>query len=94
MKQLREYFIGIGQVKGFEFTQIEKSSYGYIYAVNTGENIHYEVFKHYENTRYNTVSYPSNKSFGRWAWTFSDLQKAEDKFDELELLFESKIGLK
>ena len=93
MKQLREQFIGIGQVRGFEFTQIEKSSFGYIYAVNTGNNTHYEVFKHVENTLYKTVSYPSNKSFGKWAWTYSTLQKAEDKFDELELMFNEKIGI-
>ena len=33
MKQLEEEFKGKGQVKGFVFTQLEKSASGYIYAV-------------------------------------------------------------
>ena len=93
MKQLQEDFIGKGQVKGFVFTQLEKSASGYIYAVNTGDNIHFEVFKHYENTHYNCVSYPSNKAFGKWAWTFGTLEQAKLKFDELEILLDVKNGL-
>ena len=93
MKQLEEEFKGKGQVKGFVFTQLEKSASGYIYAVCTGDSVHFEVFKHYENTRYNCVSYPSNKAFGRWAWTFNTIERAKDKFDELETLLDSKNGL-
>ena len=93
MRELKESFIGKGQVKGFVFTQIEKSAFGYIYEVNTGNRIHYEVFKRYENTHFNCVSYPSNKGFGIWAWTCGTLEKAKDKFDDLELIFNSKIGL-
>ena len=93
MKQLQEKFKGKGQVRGFEFTQIEKSSYGYIYEVNTGDSVHYEVFKHNENTRFDTVSYPSNKAFGLWAWSYSNLDKAKDKFDDLEVVFNNKINL-
>jgi hypothetical protein len=93
MKELSETFIGRGQVKGFAFTQIEKSASAYIYEVNTGNSKFYEVFKRIENTRFMCVSYPTNNAFGVWAWTFGTLKRAEDKFDELELLFESKIGL-
>lgn len=93
MKELQEVFTGRGQVKGFSFTQIEKSVSGYIYEVNTGTSIFYEVFKRIENTRFMCVSYPTNNAFGRWAWTYSSLDKAEMKLDELELLFETKLGL-
>ena len=93
MKQLEEEFKGRGQVKGFVFTQLEKSAAGYIYAVYTGENVHFEVFKHKENKHFNCVSYPSNKGFGVWAWTFSDIDKAKNKFDELETLLDIKNGL-
>jgi hypothetical protein len=93
MKELQEEFIGRGQVKGFAFTQIEKSASYYIYEVKTETSKYYEVFKRIENTRFGCVSYPTNNAFGRWAWTFPELIKAEDKFDELELLFEIKIGL-
>ena len=46
MKQLQQNFTGKGQVKGFTFTQIKKNEHAYIYEVNTGNSIHYEVFKH------------------------------------------------
>ena len=93
MRELQETFIGKGQVKGFAFTQIEKSASAYIYEVKTESTKYYEVFKRIENTRFGCVSYPSNNSFGVWAWTFPELIKAKEKFDELELLFEIKIGL-
>ena len=93
MKELQEQFIGIGQVKVFAFTQIEKTASCYIYEVKSEGTIYYEVFKRMENTRFGCVSYPTNNAFGNWAWTYLDLNKAEDKADELELLFETKIGL-
>ena len=93
MKELQEEFIGRGQVKGFAFTQIEKGASYYIYEVKTETSKYYEVFKRIENTRFGCVSYPTNNAFGRWAWTYLDLSKAEDKGEELELLLEIKIRL-
>jgi len=78
MKQLEEKFIGKGQVKGFKFTQIKKTKYGYIYLVEDCKYSHYEVFKHKENKRFECVSYPSNKSFGIWAFTTKDINRAND----------------
>jgi hypothetical protein len=83
MKQLETNFIGKGQVKGFIFTQIKKSKCAYIYKVHTGYSEHYEVFKHKENSHFNCVSYPSDKAFGIWAWSCSNLDKALIKFEEL-----------
>ena len=85
MKQLENEFIGRGQVKGFIFTQIKKSEFAYIYKVDIGDCLHYEVFKHKENKYYNCVSYPSDKSFGLWAWTYKDLDSAFSKFESLEV---------
>ena len=93
MKELQEQFIGRGQVKGFAFTQIKKTASYYIYEVKSEGTKYYEVFKRMENTRFGCVSYPTNNAFGTWAWTYLDLNKAKDKADELELLFETKIGL-
>ena len=76
MKQLRTDFTGKGEVKGFEFTQLKKTDYGYIYAVDKGESVHFEVFKHKENTQFNNVSYPKTRAFGVWAWTVGDFDKA------------------
>ena len=85
MKELRKSFTGIGQVKGFEFTQVSQSDTAYIYRVNTGNNIYYEVFNRKENKRFECISYPTNNAFGLWAWTYNDTSKAEAKFDELDI---------
>ena len=84
MKELNDEFKGIGQVKGYYFQKIKKSPYSYLYEVKntiTGV-IHYEVFKRKENTRFNCVSYPTDKAFGIWAWTCMNLDRAIEKFDE------------
>jgi hypothetical protein len=91
MKELKKEFVGKGQVKGFVFTQLEKSTYGYVYKVNTGDNIFYEVLCHKENKRYNCVSYPTNKAFGVWAWAYSNLEKAINKLDDINLIGLSKL---
>ena len=81
MRQLKKEFDGRGQVKGFRFTQIKKESYGYIYEVGNNGSKHYEVFKHIENTQFDCVSYPTNKAFGIWAWTYFNLDDAIQKLD-------------
>jgi hypothetical protein len=86
MKELELEFIGRGQVKGFIFTQIKKSDYAFIYQVNTGSGIHYEVFKRKENSHFNCVSYPSNKAFGLWAFTYKNLELSIDRFKEMEVI--------
>lgn len=88
MKQLETEFIGRGQVKGFIFTQIKKNNAGYIYKVDIGNSYHFEVFKHKENDKFNCVSYPSDKSFGIWAWTYKSLEQAYNKLEDLEVLNE------
>lgn len=85
MKDLKEYFVGKGEVKGFIFNQIKKNKYGYIYEVDTGNGKHYEVFKKRINTMYDCISYPSSKSFGSWAWAVGDLDRANTKLKEIEL---------
>jgi hypothetical protein len=85
MKELKEYFSGIGQVKGYVFSQIKATEYGYLYEVKGDGTLHYEVFKRVENRLYDCVSYPTDKAFGLWAWTCMSLNKAEDKFNEIEL---------
>ena len=89
MKELQVSFTGRGQVRGFEFTQLKKTKYAYIYQLEHLNRVWYEVFKRKENTQFNVVSYPSNKAFGIWAWTTSDKNKAFDRFDEINLKAES-----
>ncbi len=89
MKELQDRFIGKGEVKGFEFTQLKKNQYAYIYSVINfyGSSIskRYEVFERKENQRYNCISYPKSKSFGKWAWSVMSLDRAIDIFNEITL---------
>ena len=82
-KELKKEFIGIGEVKGFHFTQISQTDRAFIYEVNTGDAKYYEVFKRHVNKRYDCVSYPRSSSFGIWAWTKMTLDIAIEKFNEL-----------
>lgn len=85
MKELQLEFIGRGQVKGFIFTQKNKSDYGYIYEVNTSTSIHYEVFKRKENSQFNCISYPSDKAFGFWAWCCKTYEDALFRLESFEV---------
>ena len=78
MKELKEYFSGRGQVKGYVFNQIRKTEWGFIYEVKGKDTIHYEVFKRKENTMYDCVSYPTDKAFGLWAWTCDSVDRASE----------------
>jgi hypothetical protein len=86
MKELKEYFSGRGQVKGYVFNQIRATNKAYLYEVAGDGTKHYEVFKRVENTLYNCVSYPTDKAFGKWAWTCGSLDRAKDKFNELNVV--------
>jgi len=86
MKELETEFVGKGQTKGFKFTQIKKTKYGYIYEVSDLGVVWYEVFKRKENVRYLCISYPSNKSFGLWAWTTKNLERANEILEDIDCL--------
>lgn len=83
MKELKEYFSGRGQVKGYVFNQISASKYAYLYEVKGYNTKHYEVFKRRVNTLYDCVSYPNDKAFGDWAFNLMDLDSAYNKFNEI-----------
>ena len=86
MRNLATQFDGIGEVNGYRFNQVEASENGYIYSVTCKETgkVHYEVFKKKANRRFNVVSYPTSKSFGLWAWTCMDLEKAQARLKNFE----------
>jgi hypothetical protein len=83
MKELEKEFIGKGEVRGFQFEQVQANDNGYIYKVQHIGEPYYEVFKRKENTQFDNISYPSSKAFGVWAWWYSSLEKAMTKFNEL-----------
>ena len=83
MKELKKEFLGIGEVRGYKFSQISQTSRAFIYEVSFGDGRHYEVFKKRLNKRHGCVSYPTSKGFGIWAWTYDELEVAIEKFNQL-----------
>ena len=41
IRELRTDFIGLGQVRGFKFTQICKTDSAFLYQVDTGDRLYY-----------------------------------------------------
>ncbi len=91
---LEKSFIGVGEVGNMQFLQLYKSEKAYIYRVGI-DNYHFEVFerktvpicidfekKIYSETEFKEI-YPNSKNFGIWAWTFNDLDKAIEKFNNI-----------
>ena len=83
MKLLEKEFTGRGEVRGFEFKQVQKSNTAYIYEVNSGCNIYYEVFSRVVNTKRQKEVYPLAKHFSIWAWTVMNYEDAKRKFNQL-----------
>lgn len=76
-------FFGRGEVRGFSFTPLEEHENAIIWQVQDGNFTYYEVWLKRWNPRFNCLSKPGSKSFGHTAWTYTDLQKAKDKYSSL-----------
>lgn len=83
MKLLEKEFLGKGEVRGFEFKQVQKSNTAYVYEVNSGTTIYYEVFRRVVNTKRQKEVYPLAKHFSIWAWTVMNYEDAKRKFNQL-----------
>ena len=84
IKPLPKRFSGRGEVKGYDFTLICKTEYGFLYEVTSDSiNPHYEVFHRKINKRFGCESYPTSKAFGIWAWTYRNRQWAIAKLNLL-----------
>lgn len=88
IKKLPVEFIGKGEVKGFHFCQIKRGQNACIYKVVDEGCERYEVFKIKVRSMPGTMelfeSYPKANSFGIWAWTFRNFEKAFGKFNMIE----------
>lgn len=82
VKELPLEFTGIGEVRGFKFSQFQKSDKGYIYQVTDGGQPWFEVFQRKIN-QFGGVFYPKAKSFGLWAWSTRNLGTAIEKLESL-----------
>jgi hypothetical protein len=100
---LPQTFEGIGEVKGFKFTQLAKEENAYLYEVNTGASTHFEVFERvsspicidfvkrtYSDTDFKE-SYPKSNSFGIWAFSILNHQRAVMKLNELNERVKNRI---
>ena len=86
IKPLPKRFSGRGEVKGYNFTLIYKTKWGFCYEVSlNGIIIHYEVFRRKINKQFGCESYPTSKAFGIWAWTFKTKDKAMRKLYSLSI---------
>ena len=83
MKLLKTQFQGIGEVKGYLFTQIRQTDKAFLYEVRSNEGKHCEVFFKKANHRFGCVSYPTSKAFGIWAWTYMNLEFAIKKLNAI-----------
>lgn len=93
--KLEKEFTGIGEVAGFKFVQLKESHNCYMYQVNTGVSVHYEIFYKkqsaicidFENRVYSETefkeAYPKSEAFGVWAWTKSNLRDANIIFNSI-----------
>ena len=94
IKRLKKEFTGTGEVKNFRFTQIAYSNCAYLYLITAADGtIHFEVFGlkfRKPHPKYGDLSfdfiekYPKGEDFGKWAWTYKDLESAYQKFNEIQ----------
>ena len=77
------------------FIQLEETDNAYLYKREIGSYVDYEVFKKKVINKIKWVdgkivkleqkkeTYPKATSFGKWAWSFNDINKAYHKLHEL-----------
>lgn len=93
IRDLKTDFTGVGQVRGFKFTQIRKTKSAFLYLIDTGDRIYYEVFRKRLNRRFACISYPTDKAFGIWAWTTPDITVAFEILNDLSRKEQNKNTL-
>lgn len=89
-------FVGVGEVKGFNFNLVKRDDKAAIYRVTSPSgNVYYEVFKRkfspvcidFQNRIYSETeeneSYPKSTHFGLSAWTYPNIEGAEQRFNEI-----------
>ena len=98
IQHLELNFTGSGEVEGMAFESFYISLNAYMYKVTDDGNERFEVFERrktpvcidfekriYSETEFKEI-YPKSRDFGVWAWTFSDKEKALNKFMEISAL--------
>ena len=96
MNVIQDTFKGRGSQKGFMFSKIKREGNVAIYSKSSGEEgggdvTYYETVVINQHNGYKLggvvfppgENYPSETQFGIRGWCYRDLQKAENKFQEL-----------
>ncbi len=88
IKELPIEFIGKGEVRGFRFLQLMRGQKMFLYEVYFDGLTHFEVFEYHicftPKTKEPYEGYPKANSFGVWAWTYRNFEKAVEKFNKIE----------
>lgn len=95
IENLPDEFVGRGSTRKFVFTKVKDADEAAMFEVNTGESIHYEVFRKkttpicldfalhvYSETKFK-YKYPNDNAFGKWAWTVKSKKRAMEMCDRL-----------
>jgi hypothetical protein len=96
IERLPKKFVGTGEVKGFEFTELKRSDTTLLFEVRYHDLTYFEVFpirttekcidfakRLYSETDFKEV-YPKAYQFGEWGHTYRVYRKALEKFEELD----------
>ena len=86
IKELLKEFTGKGETRDLQFTQIFENGSWYVYQVDYEGQTWYEVFKRKVNSYYKTVTYPSSKAFGVWAWSSKSYKRAINRVPKDDLV--------
>jgi hypothetical protein len=83
MTELLIEFEGRGEVRGFQFKQLKKSTKAYLYQKRYEDIAYFEVFRCKISAKFHCIIYPGSKSFGLWAWDYREYDKAMRKFNAI-----------
>ena len=83
MRPLKYQFAVIREDREIIYTQLRQSGQAFMYQVNSGERIYYEVFKRKVNEGRKCIMYPNSKSYGDWAWVYLTYDAAISEFNLL-----------
>lgn len=72
-----------GWNKPVHFIQLVETETAYLYKREIGSYVDYEVFKKKVSKPTGKEMYPRATAFGKWAWSFKDIDKAYSKLYEI-----------
>lgn len=86
MKQLEDIIKSPNGFAKQTMTLISKNDEGFLFRQDSNEwgTLGYHVFFRKINTQFNCESYPGLEAFGKWAWQFTTIESAKQRFNNLK----------